>query len=183
MAEGARPRPWPAVRLAVDRHERLEIDYYTAARDELATRRVDPEQVFSSIGNWYVVAWDHLSEDERLFRADRIREVRETGETFAPRGLVGAGRPLYTRSDRDLRVRLALAPGAGWVAEYYPIERAKAVADGWTEVTMPVKDLPWVALLILRLGGRARVLEPAELVALVERTARETLDRYRSARS
>jgi proteasome accessory factor C len=167
------------VRLAVERQERLEIDYYTAARDQIATRRIDPEQVFTALGNWYVVAWDHLAEDERLFRADRIREVRETGETFEPRGLEGAGRPLYTKSDEDLSVRLALGPGAAWVAEYHPIERSKALADGWIEVTMAVKDLPWVARLVMRLGGEARVLEPPELARMVRETAGETLARYR----
>ena len=37
---------------------------------------------------------------------------------------------------------------------------------------------PWVAKLVMRLGGEARVLEPPELVELVRETARETLARY-----
>ncbi len=99
-----------SVRVAVEHREQLEIEYYTAARDDLTTRRIDPEHVFSSIGNWYVVAWDHLADAERLFRADRIRSARPTGETFEPRGLIGAGRPLYTRSTRDIPIRLVLGP-------------------------------------------------------------------------
>jgi proteasome accessory factor C len=168
-----------AVRRAVERRERLEIDYYTAARDELTTRRIDPEHVFSAIGNWYVVAWDQLSGEERLLRADRIRSVTPTGESFEPRGLLGAGRPLYTRSDRDVPVRLALAPSAAWVAEYYETDRTQRQSDGTVEVTLPTKDLPWVAKLVLRLGGQARVLDPPELAALVGETALSTLDLYR----
>lgn len=168
-----------AVRSAVDRRERLEIDYYSASRDQLATRRIDPEHVFSGLGNWYVVAWDHRSEDERLFRVDRMRAVRQTGEAFEPRGLLGAGRPLYTRSDRDIMVRLSLAPGARWVAEYYEVERSVQHPDGTMEVTLPAKDLAWVARLILRLGGEATVLEPAELAGMVAEEARRTLGLYR----
>lgn len=168
-----------AVRRAVERKERLEIDYYTAARDELATRRIDPEHVFAALGNWYVVAWDHLSDDERLFRVDRIRAVQETGEGFEPRGLTGAGRALYSASERDTPVRLLLDPTARWVAEYYQIDRSEPREGGWVEVTLPAKDLPWVAKLVLRLGGAARVVHPPELQDMVEALAAETLALYR----
>ena len=168
-----------AVRSAAERRERVEIQYYGAARDELTVRRIDPEHVFSALGNWYVVAWDQLSDAERLFRADRIRSVKETGESFQPRGLPGAGRPLYTRSDRDIPVRLLLSPGARWVAEYYEIQGKRPMEDGSLEVTMPTKDLPWVAKLVLRLAGAARVVEPRELLDMVEEAARATLLQYR----
>lgn len=167
------------VRLAVERRERLEIEYYTAARDELTTRRIDPEHVFSSIGNWYVVAWDHLANDERLFRADRIRSASLTGQSFEPRGLLGPGRPLYTRSTRDIPIRLLVAPSARWVAEYYTTERVAERDDSTLEVTLPAKDLPWVAKLILRLGGEATVLEPKELADMVRDTAQRTLALYK----
>jgi proteasome accessory factor C len=178
-AGGHIARALAALRRAVDRHERLEIDYFGAAREELTVRRIDPEHVFSALGNWYVVAWDHLSEAERLFRADRIRAVREVGETFEARGLPGPGRPLYTRSEKDVPVRLLLGPSARWVIEYYETERPVSLDDGWTEVTLPVKDLPWLAKLVLRLGGEARVLEPRQLAEMVRDTARQTLALYR----
>jgi len=167
------------VRSAVERKERIEIDYYTAGRDELTVRRIDPEHVFSAIGNWYVVAWDHLADAERLFRVDRIKAVRPTGGRFEPRGLLGAGRPLYTRSERDIPVRLLLSPSARWVAEYYDVEQVAPRGEGLLEVTLPAKDLPWVAKLILRLGGEAEVLSPPELAEMVAETARKTLLRYR----
>jgi proteasome accessory factor C len=181
-AGGHGARALAAVRSAVERRERLEIEYYTAARDELTVRRIDPEHVFSAIGNWYVVAWDHLADAERLFRADRIRAERTTGETFEPRGLLGAGRPLYTRSERDIPVRLLLRPGARWVAEYYEVERTLPKEDESLEVTLPAKDLPWVAKLILRLGGEAQVLGPPELAGMVAETARKTLSLYGGGR-
>lgn len=173
-------RALAAVRRAVEDHSRLEVEYFTGAREELTVRRIDPEHVFSAIGNWYVVAWDELSDAERLFRVDRIRSVKETGEGFEPRGLLGAGRSLYTRSERDVPVRLALAPTARWVTEYYETERHRRRADGRLEVTLPTKELPWVAKLVLRLGGEAEVLEPEALVAMVRESAARTLALYRT---
>jgi proteasome accessory factor C len=113
-----------------------------------------------------------------LFRADRIRSARPTGEGFEPRGLAGPGRPLYTRSEQDVQVRLLLGPRARWVAEYYETESAHP-SDGDLEVTLPAKELAWVAKLVLRLGGEATVLDPPELVEMVRDEARRTLDLYR----
>ncbi|MDP8957266.1 MAG: WYL domain-containing protein [Actinomycetota bacterium] len=169
------------VRRAVEAQERLQIEYYSATRDELTTRRIDPEHLFSAIGNWYVVAWDHLAGAERLFRADRIRSAQPTGETFEPRGLPGPGRPLYTRTEHDIPVRLLLRPPARWVAEYYEIERVKQAEAGAIEVTLPTKDLAWVAKLILRLGGEAKVVEPGELADMVTDAARRTLRLYQKS--
>jgi proteasome accessory factor C len=182
-AGGHAARALATVRTAVERTESLDIEYYTAARDELTTRRIDAEHVFSALGNWYVVAWDQGADAERLFRADRIRSATPTGRPFDPRGLEGAGRPLYTRSDRDISVRLRLAPPARWVAEYYETERVEQHDDGSVVVTFPTKELPWVAKLVLGLGGEAQVLAPNELAAMVEETARRTLSLYRRSSS
>lgn len=176
---GTAARALAAVRSAVERRERIEIEYYSASRDAQSVRDIDPEHVFASIGNWYVVAWDHLAEDERLFRVDRIRRVRPTGEVFEPRGLVGAGRPLYTPTERDTTVRLALGPGARWVAEYYEMSSTTHDPDGGLTVSFPTKDLQWVAKLILRLGGEAKVLAPPQLSEMVAEAARRTLAVYR----
>lgn len=176
--EGGTAGPLAAVRRAVAGHERLEIDHYSAARDDVLTRRIDPEEVFGALGNWYVVAWCHLVDGERLFRVDRIREVRPTGERFTPRGLLGRGRPLYSASGEDVQVRLRLAPDARWVAEYYEVGEAREEAGGLV-VALPTKDLAWVAKLLLRLGGSAEVLGPPELSDVVRSLAEETLARYR----
>jgi proteasome accessory factor C len=172
--------PLDAVRAAAERLERVEIDYFSQSRDELTTRRVDPEHVFSALGNWYLVAWCHLAGGERMFRVDRIRAVRPTGETFEPRGLAGQGRALYTVGGEDLRVRLRLLAGARWVAEYLQVEERREEPHA-VEVVIPTKDLAWMAKLLLRVGPSAQILEPPELIELTHRAADETLARYRES--
>jgi proteasome accessory factor C len=174
---GRRVGPLGAIRAAVEARERVEIDYYSATRDEMTTRRIDPEHVIGAIGNWYVVAWCNLVEDERMFRVDRVRDVRLTGETFEPRGLLGQGRPLYTPHDEDIRVRLRLGPRARWVAEYYEVEHISSARET-LEVILPTKDLAWMAKLILRLGGDVEVVEPEELRRLTRALATDALALY-----
>jgi len=166
------------LRSAAEAHRRIRIDYVAASTGERAWRTVEPEAVFASGGNWYAAAWDVDVDGERLFRVDRIAGVEPTRETFRPRGLEGAGRSLYEPAEGDIAVRLRLAPGARWVAEYYATEDALEGDDGSLEVTLPTAHLGWLARLLLRLGGEATALDPPELAEDVLALVRQTLAVY-----
>jgi proteasome accessory factor C len=166
-----------ALREAAGRSERVEIEYYATSSAETSVRRIDPEEIFSALGKWYVVAWDQRSDAERMFRADRIKRATLTGEVFAPRGLMGAGRALYTTSAEDLTVRLALSPAARWVAEYYE-SRVEGESAGELMVSLPARRLEWLARLLIRLGPDARVLGPPALERAVKDLARQMIERY-----
>lgn len=177
-AEAGRPATMlDTVRRAARAHERLEIEYLSAA-GETSVRRIDPEEVFAALGNWYVVAWDHRSDAERLFRADRIRRAEPTEERFTPRGLEGAGRALYSPTERDVPVRLLLAPEARWVAEYHPVDASVERTGGSLEVTMPARDLDWAAKLVLRVAPHVKVIDPELLADRVRTIAREARGHY-----
>lgn len=178
-AEAGRPADaLDDLRGAAERRQRLRIEYYAASTAETTTREIDPEEVFFALGNWYVVAWDHRSEDERLFRADRIRSVEATGERFEPRGLEGVGRPLYTRDEADVEVRLRLSPEARWVAEYYETVEQVELDGGGLEIVLPAGRLEWLERLLLRLGEQALVLDPEDLKDRVRELAGRTRKRY-----
>ena len=166
------------VRDAVAGNATLRIEYYAHSSAETTEREIDPEEVFFAIGNWYVAAFDHRSGEERLFRVDRIRSVATTGASFEPRGLAGAGRPLYTQTDRDVAIRLLLRPGARWVAEYYEVSSEEELEDGSLLVTLPTAHLEWVERLLLRLSGEAEVIEPEVLKDRVRDLARRTREPY-----
>jgi proteasome accessory factor C len=175
---GSAPEHLDALRVAAAGLRRIRIDYTAASTGERSVREVEPEAVFASAGHWYVVAWDVAADGERLFRADRVSAVEETGDRFAPRGLEGAGRQLYTPRDQDLAVRLLLRPAARWVAEYYVTDDVVTRPDGTVEATLPARQTGWIAKLLLRLGPDADVLDPPELRAEISQIAAAALDRY-----
>ena len=177
---GSAPAHLDALRAAAADLRRIRIDYTAASTGERSVREVEPEAVFASAGHWYVVAWDVAADGERLFRADRVSAVEETGDRFAPRGLEGAGRQLYTAGDQDLAVRLLLRPAARWVAEYYVTDDVVTRPDGAVEATLPARQTGWIAKLLLRLGPDADVLDPPELRAEISQIAAAALDRYNS---
>jgi proteasome accessory factor C len=172
------------LRAAAAASERVEIDYYTFGRDELTTRRIDPRAVFAAAGQWYVDAYCHRAGDDRLFRVDRVRGVRPTGERFdAATGGSGPGGSgvspgMFHPRPSDRRVTLLLNTSAAWVPESYPVESVEEMADGRLKVVLVASERAWLERLLLRLGPAAEVLDPAEVRAEAAQAARRLLARY-----
>jgi proteasome accessory factor C len=160
--------------------ERVEIDYFSFARDEMTTRVIDPWRVFHAFGAWYVAAWCHRAQGERLFRVDRVRAVRATGEQFDPasRAADDVRELVYRPRPEDPRVTLRLAPSADWVVESHPHESAPRAADGSSEVVLAISETAWLERLLVALGPDARVEAPPELVALGASAAARLRQRY-----
>lgn len=178
VVEVSEPSFLGAVRDATAHNEQLEIDYWSAGRDELTTRRVDPVVVFFALGAWYVDAYCHRAGAERMFRVDRIRGVRPTGTHFE-RGEDGAERrDVYNPRADDPRVTLRLRPAVAWVAEAYPTASVTERADGDLDVVLVVSEPTWLERLLIRLGPDAEVLEPADLRNAGAATANRVLARY-----
>ncbi|HZI38430.1 MAG TPA: WYL domain-containing protein [Acidimicrobiia bacterium] len=168
------------LRAAAETGERVEIDYYTFGRDELTTRKIDPRAVFAAAGQWYVDAWCHKASDDRLFRVDRVRGVRPTGEKFdrAERGGAERAGEIFHPRPSDRRVTLLLDRSAGWVPESYPVESAEETPDGRLRVVLVASERAWLERLLLRLGPAAEVVEPAEVRVEAAEAARRLLVRY-----
>ena len=146
------------LRSAVAGAGQVEIEYYAFGRDEWTRRTVDPYSVFSASGQWYLSAWCHLVEDERLFRVDRMRSAELTGTSFSPPEHTPELAVYHPRPE-DPRVVLELEPAAAWVVEQYPVEKVDDLGDGRLRVRLVAGQRAWLERLLLRLGPTARVVE------------------------
>jgi proteasome accessory factor C len=164
---------------ATRERRQVRLTYWVPARDEETRRVVDPHAVVSVRGASYLDAWCHSAEDGRMFRLDRIHraEVLDSPITHEPRPR-DLGNDLFDFGDHAERVTLRLAPGAGWVVEYYQVDDVRPEPDGSLEVDLDVADPRWLQRLLLRLAPHARILEPAARQAELVATARETLRLY-----
>lgn len=166
------------LRRAADAHERVRIDYYAFGRDAQTRREIDPYAVFAAEGQWYVDAYCHRAEDDRLFRVDRVAAVAPTGEHFDPAGRPAPAPGVFHPSASDPRATLLLHPDAAWVVEAYPTESVAAEPDGRLRVVLAVSGPAWLERLLLRLGPAVEVVGPPELVPLAGAAARRVLGRY-----
>ncbi len=55
---------------------------YTDGKGEKTRRTMEPHYLFLNWPVWYVLAWDHLREDVRWFRLDRISSVKIMNTSF-----------------------------------------------------------------------------------------------------
>jgi proteasome accessory factor C len=179
--EPADPEIGETVNKALAGHRRLHLTYDVPSRDETTERDVDPMRLVVSEGRTYLEAWCRLAEDVRLFRLDRIAAAKlldlpsEPPPTATPRDLSNG---MFQPSECDLLATLQLTPPARWVAEYYPTESVEEGPDNSLIVKLRVADTGWLQRLILRLGGSAIVLDPADLGNQIAATAREALSAY-----
>jgi predicted DNA-binding transcriptional regulator YafY len=151
---------------ACRRAERIRFGYRDHHGAE-TTRSVEPHQVVSAGGRWYLVAWDPDPDDWRSFRIDRIRQYRTTGPHFTPRS------PPEGDFARHLSERLGLTmwPLRAVVHVHAP---AEAIADRTTGIVEPLDEgtakltlagdsLDALTIPLGLLGADFDILEPDEL--------------------
>jgi proteasome accessory factor C len=153
--------------------KRVRLEYLSATRGELATRDVDPWGLVAAVGRWYLVGFDHLTDEERMFRADRIKKVETLDETaevpddFDPARYSSA----FVGGPSDEVLTFEISPAAAkWFGDYYPVQDIETLDDGWSRVTIAAGSERWAALLLLRLGADARE-GPEHIVAVARQSA------------
>jgi proteasome accessory factor C len=168
------------VRDAAGRGERLRVTYYSAWRDDLWTRVVEPVIVHSHDGRWYVETVDAETRAERRLRVDRIRDAVATGELFdrSP-DAAGPPREVFSPGTETTEVTLLLPASARWVVETYDTLAVESLEDGRLRVRLAVAGERWLERLLLKAGPDAVVESPESFAQLGADAARRVLARYR----
>lgn len=171
---------------ARQRHHRVVIRYWTASRDEVTTRKIDPYHIHFYQGAWYVIGFCHLRGKIRTFAVDRIRKFDVTQEEYkVPPDFdikdYLAGTWGIEHGTEPQAVRLQFAPEqARWVRErvWHPSQRLEDLPDGSLLMTVTVSGLGEVKRWLLQFGAGVRVLEPEALRQEVVREVRGMVNLY-----
>ena len=182
---GVRFEPAPAqhlstVREALANKQRVRLEYQSANSPEVTEREVDPWGLIAAQGRWYLVAWDRLRDEERMFRLDRMKSAEitsteaEVPDDFDPERYKGA----FTGSGEG-RVTLEISPAAArWFEDYYPTVGSRDLPDGWREVTLVSSGERWIATLMLQLGNGCRNPKPESLREVARELATAIAQRH-----
>jgi proteasome accessory factor C len=144
---------------AISARREVGFEYFSHGRGATEPRRVQPLELFSHRGQWYLFAHCLSRNDERLFRLDRVRKLALTDRTFAPLS-ASRGKVPEPVSDRG-KIRVRFAPAlAPYMQERFGDE-ARPAADGSVEVSVLGDSERWLTQWILSFGGEAEVIEPS----------------------
>jgi predicted DNA-binding transcriptional regulator YafY len=160
---------------AIRRRRRIEVGYTTFAGDT-RERLLSPYGLVVHDARWYLSAHDHMRDDLRTFRVDRIARVRTLRDQAAspPEGFDPAehvsrslARVPY-RWEVHVVLELAESDAAGRV----PRTLAELEPDGdRTHLRMRADSLDWAAAFLAGLGCDFTVVTPDELRAPLEQVA------------
>jgi predicted DNA-binding transcriptional regulator YafY len=152
---------------AIRRRRRLRTTYRAFSGDE-TRRELSPLGLVVHSGRWYLAAQDHLRDDLRTFRVDRMLRVRVTTE-------IADDPPEGFDAVSYVSTSLARVPW-GWDVEIVlelPVEEALrrvpatlaelADEDGTTVLRMRADSLEWVATVLAGLGCDFSIRRPDEL--------------------
>ncbi|MGI9016597.1 MAG: helix-turn-helix transcriptional regulator [Euzebya sp.] len=156
----------------------VRLSYWSASKDEMTDRLVEPWAVRSVGGSWYLQGHCRLAGDHRVFRMDRIRHLQITDEIAPDPPDHEVRSPIYRPGPDDPTVIVEVAPGAAWLADRVVLSDRREVEDGWVRLEFQAATLHWAARLLLRLGDQVRIIQPSALAELRRQRASSALARY-----
>jgi predicted DNA-binding transcriptional regulator YafY len=162
---------------AILQRRRLVIDYWTASRDSMNRRTVDPYHLTSIDGQYYLVAYCHTRKAFREFKADRIREITQTETTFDRdpafdvNAFLGSALAVLRgdgKTEHHIRLRFTGA-AVRYVPErlWHPSQKLETTPDGALIVEFTLSHLGEAARLVLSWSPDCEALDPTELRAQV----------------
>jgi predicted DNA-binding transcriptional regulator YafY len=166
-------------------HE-VTIEYYSASKDEVTRRTVDPYRLLEYRSTWYLVAYCHMRHDMRLFALHRIKEYEGSEKEFVARGsdeidkwLDSAFQLEHGAAEHKVVIRFR-GNSARYIREriWHYTQELTEEEDGGCTLTFVTQSLDEVKRWVLTYGSDAEVLQPAELRALVKQEVEATAKLY-----
>jgi predicted DNA-binding transcriptional regulator YafY len=174
----------PIVQDTVARNCKLTFDY-TRADGDSAPRTVEPLGIVAKGTSWYLVA--RAPNGMRTYRVSRMRAVTPLASTFerpanfklasyweaSTKQLLEQRRHFDAIVSADPQAAQSLR---GWCATSPLTQQPKPVQEGWVMLKVRFEDEEQARFIILGLGPRAHVIEPATLCERILADAAALLD-------
>jgi len=130
-----------------------------------AERTVEPWRVSFAKGHWYLAGWDHLRDDDRLFRVDRlVGPVSDAGEAHHPIADTtdpGSLRGWELGDDAPVTAVVRVdADHAAWAHRVFG--SVEEQADGSHECRVEVRNPPAFRSAVLTFLNHAEIISPPE---------------------
>ncbi|MEU6248034.1 YafY family protein [Glycomyces sp. NPDC047010] len=159
---------------------RLAVAFDYRRKDgEATSRRVHPHRQLHHLQRWYLLAWDPARGDWRVFRTDRISDLRITNDAFEPRPAPPGVEYLTEGIGRSREpVAFTIHAPAEPVAEAFRHDTVDltALADGRTRVAMRVDSWEWPLAALALLDADFTIEAPPALLEGFRRFAARLRD-------
>ena len=165
------------IRMAAEQGKKLHF-HYSSPKGE-SERVIEPYDLVFEWSRWYVWGWCEKRQDYRLFKLNRMTEIR-TGDPFVKRD-----EPLPDLSNEKVfpeqyRVKAVVQPAYRWrVLEEYGPESMTEMPDGSYLFSFGFTDRQSILSWILSFGEGIELLEPADLRGKLKQFGEHLTEKYR----
>jgi proteasome accessory factor C len=156
------PEYLSTIRDAIDRHEQLKIDYWSASRDDVSERWVEPRAMASRNGRWYFRAWCSTREAWLTFRVDRVLFIHAAGPAPEGRENDPVENWVERSPDEGYEVTLVISPEQRWLFEPLPTLQWATMRGDREIVRLRVRDDRFLDQLLVEAGPGCWVLDGAD---------------------
>jgi predicted DNA-binding transcriptional regulator YafY len=170
--------------------KRVGFEYHGIYRGETTQRDVDGYGMLFQRGNWYLIGHDHLREDLRIFRVERMENIvpntkkPETPDYAVPDDFDLASwrhREAWELGGEEVPIEAQVAfrfPRSLWVERNGYGEAALTGADGSSVRSFRVHQVDPFLRWVLAQDGEARIVGPPELATAYRDMAAEVAALY-----
>ncbi|CCU78363.1 similar to transcriptional regulator [Halanaerobium saccharolyticum subsp. saccharolyticum DSM 6643] len=171
---------------AINNENKILISYYSMSSDQTTERKLDPYNLFFNNGAPYLYAFCHLREEKRIFRIDRIKDIKITEEDFLlpddfslADELDNAWGVEQGKNEMEVEVRFS-GRAARFVPEYHWSDQQEIEEIAENQIIFKVKtgSREEIKKWVLGYGSEAEVLKPAELRKEMQQEIEKMLENY-----
>ena len=150
------------IQAAIDRKEFIRFTYYSPKGE--GQRKIEPYLLLFQWASWYVWGYCHDRLDYRMFKLNRILDLKNTGEKFELRQLPEFNISSERIFPNNIKITALFEPVIKWrLVEEYGIESFKEQPDGKLLFQFKFADKEGLFSWLLSFGNRVELLEPETL--------------------
>lgn len=159
----------------------LEIQYQSMKK--ITNRVICPIGVYANEGMWYVPSFDYDKEELRLFRADRIIDIKDAGGDYPP-VRENLYEYLYSYEIKDpVHLYVELSDRGLLLCKDDPylgkdVQNNPGGPGGFIDTVIDREDIEFTAHSLMNMGEDAQVIEPQEMKEYIVASARKMLKQY-----
>lgn len=153
------------IQKAIVGQEVLCIDYHSGG-DEATHREIEPIGIHYYSGGWHLIGWCRLRSGYRDFRADRIKQLKRSGQHFDKRNLISLQEYLQTLVDANRELTKAVVTFDKSVMRYRRYIHGHASEEDLGDrirMTFLMGNTDWLARWLLSFGSAVVIEEPESL--------------------
>jgi len=171
---------------AINKEKRIEVNYYSMSSNQTTKRKLDPYNLFFNKGAPYLYAFCHLRAEKRIFRIDRIKELKLTAENFELPADFSLAEELdnawgVEQGEEEMEVEVKFSGRAArFVPEYHWNDKQEIKDISENQIIFKVKtsSRQEIKKWILGYGAEAEVLQPKNLREEMKQEIEKMLENY-----